>query len=34
MQGRATEATNDVDLILFLTEPGKPGPGDEFIINH
>lgn len=34
MQGRATEATNDVDLILFLTEPGVPGPGDEFIINH
>lgn len=34
MQGRATESTNDVDLILFLTEPGKPGPGDEFIINH
>lgn len=34
MQGRATEATNDVDLILFLTEPGVPGPGDEFIINY
>lgn len=32
MVNRATDSTNDVDIILFLTDSEKPGPGDEFII--
>ncbi len=33
MVNRATDSTNDVDIILFLTDSDEPGPGDEFIIN-
>lgn len=32
MVNRATDSTNEVDLILFLTDSDEPGPGDEFII--
>lgn len=32
MVNRATESTNEVDIILFLTDSDKPGPGDEYII--
>ncbi len=32
MVGKATEAAHDVDLIVFITEPGdKIGPGDKYI---
>lgn len=34
MVNRAQESTQDVDLILFLTEPAPPGPGDRFILEQ
>lgn len=32
MVQKATESAQEVDLILFMTEPLEPGPGDEYII--
>lgn len=32
MVNRATDSTNEVDLILFLTDSDKPGPGDLYIL--
>lgn len=34
MVSRAQESSRDVDLILFLTEPELPGPGDKFILGE
>lgn len=32
MVNKAVDATQEVDLIVFMTEAKKPGPGDEYII--